>query len=376
MKMIIAQHNLNERGGAERVILKIAQHYDAKIYTLGYDKDSTFEEFEELDVNVIGKKTKINAMLPGRISNAVYYAFGFYNTKIKEDYDVINAHASPSEWIRNQNKRVLWYCHTPPREVYDLRSTKAREKSAAEALLYGVFSKAYEIEEKRIVKKIEAIATNSKNTNERLMKYLSKGGEVINPGVDYERFANDGDEKYFLYPSRIAPQKRQEYVIAAFEKFAKATKGDYRLVIAGSVSKRYPDFEKYYEKLKAMRVKNVIFRPNPTDDEIVKLYSDSTAVLFSAINEDFGIAPLESMASSKPVISVNEGGPKETVLDGKTGFLVNSVDEMAKKMQFIAEHQAIAESMGKAGRSRVMAEYSWNSFFKKFDPLVRKVSRM
>jgi alpha-1,3/alpha-1,6-mannosyltransferase len=147
-------------------------------------------------------------------------------------------------------------------------------------------------------------------------------------------------------------------------------------VIAGSVSKRYADFEKYYEKLRAMRVKNVVFRKNPSDEELVKLYSGSTAVLFSAINEDFGIAPLEGMASSKPVISVNEGGPKETILDGKTGFLVNSVDEMAKKMQFIAEHQAIAESMGKAGRSRVIAEYSWNSFFKKFDPLVRKVSKM
>ena len=376
MKMIIAQHNLNERGGAERVILKIAQRYDAKIYTLGYDKNATFEEFEKLDIDVIGKKPKVNAMLPGRISNAVYYAFGFYNAKITEDYDVINAHASPSEWIRNKNKRVLWYCHTPPREVYDLRSTKAREKSATEALLYGVFSKAYEIEEKRIVKKMEAIATNSENTNKRLIKYLSRGGEVISPGVDYERFTNTGDGKYFFYPSRVSPQKRQEYVINAFEKFVKATNSDYKLVIAGSVSKRYPDFEKYYEKLKAMSVKNVVFRPNPSDDEIVKLYSDSTAVLFSAINEDFGLAPLEGMASSKPVISVNEGGPKETVLDGKTGFLVNSVDEMAKKMQFITEHGPLAEDMGRAGRSRVILRYSWNSFFKAFDPLVRKVSRM
>ena len=374
--MIIAHHNLNERGGAERVVLKIAQHYDAKIYTLGYDKDSTFEEFRELDVEVIGKKPKINSMLPGRISNAVYYAFGFYNAKIKEDYDVINAHASPSEWIRNKNRRVLWYCHTPPREVYDLRSTKTREKSAAEALLYGVFSKAYDIEERKIVKEMEAIATNSENTNKRLIKYLSRGGTVINPGVDYERFSDGGDGKYFLYPSRIAPQKRQEYVIAAFEKFSKATKGDYKLVIAGSVSKRYADFERYYEKLKAMRVKNVVFKQNPSDEELVKLYSNSTAVLFSAINEDFGIAPLEGMASSKPIISVNEGGPKETILDGKTGFLVNSPDEMAKKMQFIAEHGAISEGMGKAGRSRVVSNYSWSAFFKKFDPLARKVSRM
>ena len=65
VKMIIAHHNLNERGGAERVVMRIAQHYDAKIYTFGYDKDATFKEFADLDVEVIGRKPKINAVLSG-----------------------------------------------------------------------------------------------------------------------------------------------------------------------------------------------------------------------------------------------------------------------------------------------------------------------
>jgi glycosyltransferase involved in cell wall biosynthesis len=377
MKLIIAHHNLNERGGAERVILKIAQRYDAKIYTLGYDKGSTFEEFDSLDVNVIGKKSSFGGVLPERVSNAVRYGMGFYSMKIKEDYDAINAHASPSEWIRNRNKRVLWYCHTPPREIYDLKSAGVRKKSATEQLLYGALSRVYEIEEKQIVSKLEAIATNSENTNSRLVKYLSRGGTVINPGIDYNRFANRGDDRYFLYPSRIAQPKRQEYVIDAFDRFMKMTGSSrYKLVIAGSVSKRYSDFEKYFEKLKAMKVKNVVFRQNPSDEELVKLYSDSTAVLFSAINEDFGIVPLEAMASSKPIISVNEGGPKETVLNGKTGFLVNSPEEMARRMKFLVEHQSLADRMGAEGRRRVVTKYSWGSFFKKFDPLVRKVSRM
>jgi glycosyltransferase involved in cell wall biosynthesis len=316
-------------------------------------------------------------MLPARVSNAIHYGLGFYGTKITDDYDVINAHASPSEWIRHRNKRVLWYCHTLPRELYDLKNTRVRTRSVAEELLYGVFSKGYEIEERRIVKKIEAIAANSDTTKERLSKYLSCNATVINPGVDYDRFSNSGDGKYFFYPSRIAQQKRQEYVIEAFERFVKMTGNDkHKLVIAGSVSSRYSDFSAYFEKLKAMRVKNVVFKQNPSDNELAKLYSNSTAVLFSAINEDFGIVPLEGMASSKPVISVNEGGPKETILDGKTGFLVNSPKEMAERMRFVVEHKSLADDMGKAGRSRIISDYSWKSFFKKFDPLARKVSRM
>jgi glycosyltransferase involved in cell wall biosynthesis len=376
MKLLIMQHNLNERGGAERVILKIAQRYDAKIYTFGYDPKSTFDEFKKLDINVMKKKTLTRA-LPGRVSNAVHYGLGFYSAKIKEDYDVINAHASPSEWIRNNNKRVLWYCHTPPREVYDLRSAGIRKKSVAEEMLYGIFSRMYDIEEQKIVKKLEAIATNSEITNRRLIKYLSRGGTVINPGIDYERFTNSGNERYFLYPSRISQQKRQEYVIEAFGRFMRMAKDSrYKLIIAGSVSKRYADFEEYFKKLKAMHVKNVVFRQNPSDNELLRLYSRSTAVLFSAINEDFGLVPLEAMASSKPIISVNEGGPTETILDGKTGFLVNSPKEMAERMRFLTEHESVAEDMGIAGRRRVISKYSWGEFFKKFDPLARKVSRM
>jgi glycosyltransferase involved in cell wall biosynthesis len=76
------------------------------------------------------------------------------------------------------------------------------------------------------------------------------------------------------------------------------------------VSNDIPTFNKYYEKLKAMKVKNVVFKINPSNEELADLYSRSTAVLFTAINEDYGIVPLEGMASHKPVISVNEGGFK------------------------------------------------------------------
>ncbi|MGD0510599.1 MAG: glycosyltransferase, partial [Candidatus Micrarchaeaceae archaeon] len=135
------------------------------------------------------------------------------------------------------------------------------------------------------------------------------------------------------------------------------------------------DFSKYYEKLKAMKVKNVVFRINPTNDELAALYSKSTAVLFTAINEDYGIVPLEGMASSKPVISVNEGGPRETIIDGKTGFLVNNPREMANKMALVAENSALSQKIGREGRKLIEKDYSWEAFFKKFDRLAKQVSK-
>lgn len=377
MKLLVTQHNINERGGAERVILKIAQKYDATIYTLGYNPQGTFEEFKDLDVRVFREKGKLGRMLPERVSNAMHYAYGFYNLKIRDDYDVINAHMSPSEWVRNRNPRVLWYCHTPPRELYDPSVANLRKKSLKEKVMYAGLGKVYTNIERNIVRDLEGIATNSANTQRRIKRIFNRNAEIINPGIDYRNFRNNGNGKYFIYLSRIAEQKRQEYAIEAFSKLIRDRKyRDYKLVLAGSMSKRYSDFEKYYEKLKAMKVRNVIFRPNPTDRQIRELYSRSTAVLFTAINEDYGIVSLEGMASGKPIISVNEGGPKETIVNGKTGFLVNSREEMAAKMKFVIEHVKLAEKMGKEGRKRVEKYYSWKAFFTKFDKLTRKVSKM
>ncbi|HIH49929.1 MAG: glycosyltransferase [Candidatus Micrarchaeaceae archaeon] len=376
MRLLIAQHNINERGGAEKVILKIAQRYDATIYTLGYNKEGTFEEFKDVDIKVFSSKGKLSNLFPPRVANAIYYGYNFYNLKIAEDYDLINPHMSPSEWIRNNNPRVLWYCHTPPRELYDPTVANLRKRPLREKILYSYLSNVYRGMEKKVVKKIEAIATNSENTRTRIKKAFHAKATVINPGIDYKDFTNKGDKRYFLYPSRIAEQKRQEYTIEAFERFARQNKGgNYKLVLAGSLSSRYSDFEEYYNKLKAMKAKNVVFRLNPSNSELRNLYARCTAVLVSAINEDFGIVPLEGMASSKPVIAVNEGGFRETIVNGRTGFLVNSPAKMAEQMRFITEHSSIAKQMGKEGRRRVEANYSWSNFFKDFDEIARKVAK-
>lgn len=376
MRLVITQHNINDYGGAEKVILRIAQKYDATIYTLGYDKNATFEEFKNVDIRVFGGRGHISKLLPERVANAVYYGWNFYNFKVKEDYDVINSHMSPSEWIRNRNPRVLWYCHTPPRELYDPTVANLRKKSLKERLLYKSLSRVYSRMENRIVKDIEAIATNSNNTKGRIGRAFHRDATVINPAIDYKNFKDNGDGKYFIYPSRIAEQKRQEYAIEAFSIFRKAPAyKDYKLILAGSMSKRYSDFSKYYERLRAMGVKNVVFRPNPTSSELIRLYSRATAVLFTAINEDYGIVPLEGMASKKPVISVNEGGPKETIQDGRTGFLVNSPREMADRMGLVAGNNALSQKMGKEGRRMVEKRYSWDAFFRKFDRLARSINK-
>ncbi len=376
MKLLVIQPYLNLMGGVDRVILEIAKKYDAKIYTLEYDKKRAFPGFSDLDIEVIRPKESISRLLPYRASQGLRYGYGFYRMRIKEDYDVLNPHISPSEWIRNRNERVLWYCHTPPREVYDLYQVRMQGRSTRDKLIYAAMVKTYKFVAGGVVKKIEAIATNSNTTNERIKKYFGRSATVINPGIHAGEYTNRGDDKFFLYNSRFVPNKRQDYVIDAFKHFVRKSKDKkQRLLLTGAISND-PEHAAYMEKLKAStKGYNIGIMTNIPDSTLNRLYSRCTAVLFAAINEDYGFIPLEAMASSKPIISVKEGGPTETVIDAKTGYLVPSPQAMAAKMLFITEHPRLAEQMGRDGRRRVEHDYTWDLFFEKFGRLARSASR-
>jgi glycosyltransferase involved in cell wall biosynthesis len=67
---------------------------------------------------------------------------------------------------------------------------------------------------------------------------------------------------------------------------------------------------------------NILAIQSPDDPELIKLISESVATIYIPVDEDFGMTPVESMACGVPVIWVNDGWLKESVLDGKTGILI------------------------------------------------------
>ncbi|MDE1856764.1 MAG: glycosyltransferase [Candidatus Micrarchaeota archaeon] len=376
MKLVITQSNLTLKGGAEAVLLKIAQRYKAKIYTAEYDPKGTFEGFRDLDVEVIGRSGLYRVLPYSRMAQGLNYGLSFLNLKLKEDYDVINPHMAPSHWVRKNNPRVVWYCHTPLRDVYDLYDFRLSLKKFYARPVYRIGAYNVRKIDRSVVKDIEFIFANSRNTKSRVKRYLDRDSEVLGGGIDYRRYSDDGDGKYFLYPSRFSPNKRQEYALKAFEMFKRMKKG-YRLLLVGPVSKDRFYYD-YYQRIadEAKAIGDVKIITEADTDALIGLYSKATAVLYTPINEDYGLVPLEAMASGKPIISVNEGGPKETIMDGSTGFLVNSAREMAERMRHVAEHPKLSEQMGRRGAERVRKNYSWDRFFARFDQVLRKVKQM
>ncbi|MFA5142302.1 MAG: glycosyltransferase [Candidatus Woesearchaeota archaeon] len=362
MDLVITHPNLYLKGGAELVLLKIAQKYNAKIYTYNYRPENTWADFKDLDVNVI-KNYDMNSLFMLKTCK------GFYRYKIKDNYDVINAHWSPSNWIRNRNERVVWYCHSPARAFYDLYEQRQKEYSLPVRWGHAAFADIYRSIDKKINSQIEKICCNSLNVQHRIRTYFDRESEVISPGVDLNDFESLDYQRYFFYPSRITPSKRIEFAIEAFNLLNKKYP-HFQLVIAGGLQEKD---RPYLEKIQKICPTKIMI--NVSEEKMKELYANCYAVLFSGMDEDFGITPLEAMASFKPIISVNEGGPRETIIDGETGYLVNSITEMAQKMSYLIEHFDEVERLGNNGRKRVRENYTWNIFLDKFDAALKEVSK-
>jgi glycosyltransferase involved in cell wall biosynthesis len=383
MRLVITTPFLETRGGMERVVLKIAQHFRAKIHCYSYDAERTFPEYKSLDIEVA--KPGIASKLPfgRRISTAIDSGSHFYNVKLK-DYDLVNAHQTPSEWIRNKNAPVLWYCYSPNREAFDLYSWRMKRRSLPSKAMFWASIQAFKALEYRVVPRIEYIFTSCKNPQARIKKYLNRESEVLYPGVEHENFTCRAYERFFFYPSRIVPEKELEYAIEAFKLFAsrqnakagsaKPGSGDWKLIIAGSLSKR-PEHLNYLKKLQGLCTKDITIETNVSEERLLDLYSRCYATLFTPVDEDYGLIPLESMASSKPCIARNEGGPRETIIDGRDGFLVNSIFEMADRMERLSNNEELCASLGKSGRAKVIRDFSWERFLKRFGEKAEEVVR-
>jgi len=94
-------------------------------------------------------------------------------------------------------------------------------------------------------------------------------------------------------------------------------------------------------------------------------------LIYTPSNEHFGIVPLEAMLARIPVLAANTGGPRETVVDGETGWLrsVEAVDQWTAVMDMVLRQMSEDElmAMGEAGRRRVVEQFSKEMMAQRLD---------
>ncbi len=147
--------------------------------------------------------------------------------------------------------------------------------------------------------------------------------DVIHNAVDVNKFTFEQDkDDYLLFLGRFHSNKGAHIAIDVASR-----SGDRLLIAAPSPP---PDQQDYFDRLIKPRLNGRIEYVGEIRGEIkAKLLAKAKALIFPlAWDEPFGLVLLEAMASGTPVIATNRGSVSEVVLHGKTGYIVNSVDEM------------------------------------------------
>ena len=366
------------KGGGEKVLLKLLENseHDITVYTNKYVPEDTYDEFEDHDVVELGGLPII-----GEIFRGATFTLGAMLTRLpmhKHDALVVST-GGVAEVInyRNHSKPLIGFCHTPLRPVHDedIYRHKIQNSGFFKRNFYRIATRVYEMIERPAWKRFDHVVFNSRTTQERATsdKLIHMDKTSINhPGADTSDNSGNRYDKYFFYPSRFAYYKRQDLALDAYEKFRENNPDtEFELMIAGGVNE---EKQEYFEEIqeRAEEIEGVTVKSDVPGDEWEDLYRNCYATLFCAINEDWGITPIESGSYEKPIISVNEGGPTESVLHEETGLLVDDTEEMAEAMQKLAEDEELAKKMGEKGKKR-SKEYTWDRFVQKFDEKVSEV---
>ena len=148
--------------------------------------------------------------------------------------------------------------------------------------------------------RIDHLVAISRHVADRIRRHYGREACVIYPPVEAARFrVGRGDGEFYLVVSAFAPYKRLDLAIQACNLLRRPLK----IVGAGQDERR----------LRALAGPTVEFLGPRSDAEVAELYARCRALLFPGV-EDFGITPLEAMASGRPVIAYGRGGVLETVI--------------------------------------------------------------
>uniref|UniRef100_A0A0R3RXD4 Alpha-1,3/1,6-mannosyltransferase ALG2 n=1 Tax=Elaeophora elaphi TaxID=1147741 RepID=A0A0R3RXD4_9BILA len=281
---------------------------------------------------------------------------------------------------------IIFYCHFPDQL---LTSRKSMMKK-----FYRLFVDRFETWTTAMA---DLICVNSKFTKETVCETFpcirARNIHVLYPTLNTKFFDSDRTAELNEIPKEarhifvsINRYERKKNIGLSLEAFSllqrKIPEDEYRycfLVIAGGYDMmnveniaHFMELQKHAISLGLPR-EQYVFLKSPTDDEKLELLRRATAVLYTPSNEHFGIVPVEAMYMKCCVIAPNSGGPRETIVDGETGFLVKeNPNSFAEKMAELVRDKFKAEAMGNAGRKRVESVFAMDNFVVQLESLIRE----
>lgn len=305
----VVHEHYYERGGAEHVAEEIAKTFDAPIFTGFINEEALPSEPERSELefrDLFGDRRLAPAVKRFPWFRDFYYQFSWQRLPALTDYDIIiQSGNNPGWYVPPEEQTVVKYVHTTPRTSYDLFHQRADD------FITKLYAYASRVLYHPNIPYPDLYVANSELVARRLERYWDvEDAEVVYPPTDIQSYRPEEKDDFYLSFSRLTDDKRFDEIINAFRNHP-----DKQLIIGGSGPKE--------EDLRSLAadMNNVEFRGYLEESEKRELLGSARALVYAAVNEDFGMVPIEAYASGTPVIGVRDGYTKYQIRDGKTGVL-------------------------------------------------------
>ena len=285
----------------------------------------------------------------------------------RADVQLLFGPALPLTWylrtIRTSDAVVLYYCWEPPRALYQDRELVLSQLGVSRPLV-GPLLSAYAACDRYLVGLPDAVCTSSLFAADLISRCYGRPASVITLGVDRPRLdmarvAAPRRPPEVLTVNYLHPRKRVDLFVRAAALCGKDWDPDHRptFVIVGDGPER-GSLESLAEELGVTdRVEFAGFVP---DDTLPSYYAAAACYAHTGLEESFGLSVIEAAYCGRPVVAVDEGGVRDTVEDGVTGYrVVSTPAAIAEALEMVLMQDDQGRALGAAGHERVAAKYSW-----------------
>ena len=314
-------------GGALKMIREIIkflkkEKYQVDIYSISEDieRREKIENVNEIRVKpwrgFILRNLWIVSILP-----IFHKRMAKYINDKKYDYVLINHdYFTKCPYIIKYIKlKTVYICQEPQREFYEPARYHA-------PLLKDKIANILRLPIKYIdrinVSYAKKIISNSYFSNRNIQKIYKKNSDVVYPGVDKSMFVPNkgGVSNYILSIGGFTPSKGHVFVVNSIKQLLNR----YKLIIVGNGRKA--DRDRIVEGVEKWEGK-IIFLHDISEKRMIDLYQNAQLLCIGAYREPFGLSSIEAQACGTPVVAVKSGGLTETIINNKTGYLVNRIEK-------------------------------------------------
>lgn len=310
VRVLIAHDFMEMYGGAERVTAVMADAFpDAEVVSL-LARDSVIER--------MGLAGRVRSVLPPtetlfrryRALAPVYPALTDLVRLDEADVLLTSSYAFVHRFRTRNDAPQVCYCHSPLRFAWSMKGSYRREVAGglASRAVFDAVAAGLRESDRRSSRRVHAYLTQSPFVADQIERFYGRVAEVIGAPVDTDLFAPDGSEPedWFLMCGRLLePYKQPSIAIEAFRRLPGR-----RLLVVGDGPA--------LERLRREAPPNVEFTGHLGDSEVAEAMRRCRAAIFPS-RDDFGLVPVEVMASGRPVIAYAGGGALHTVVEGVTG---------------------------------------------------------